>query len=91
MKAAVVSNIRRGRTAAYGSDNAWRQLCAAVKLRDGHRCRQCSSTVNLEVHHIIPVSRGGQTAMFNLKTLCEACHRRQPFHSHLQKRGVKWP
>jgi hypothetical protein len=34
---------------------------AQVLLRDGARCRRCRTAINLEVDHIIPVSKGGKT------------------------------
>jgi len=34
---------------------------AAVLLRDGARCRRCRAAVNLEVDHILPLSKGGMT------------------------------
>jgi hypothetical protein len=50
---------------------------AAVLLRDGARCRRCRTVVNLEVDHIVPVSRGGRTEESNLQTLCRRCNRRK--------------
>jgi hypothetical protein len=48
---------------------------AEVLLRDGARCRRCRTAVNLEVDHIIPVSKGGKTEDSNLQTLCRRCNR----------------
>ena len=50
---------------------------AKVLLRDGARCRKCRTAVNLEVDHIIPVSKGGKTEESNLQTLCRRCNRRK--------------
>ena len=50
---------------------------AEVLLRDGARCRSCRTSVNLEVDHIIPVSKGGKTEESNLQTLCRRCNRRK--------------
>lgn len=49
----------------------------AVFARDRHRCQRpgCTRTRFLEVHHIIPRSRGGANVIENLITLCGACHR----------------
>lgn len=49
----------------------------AVLSRDGHRCTTegCGATGFLEVHHVVPRSRGGGNAPQNLVTLCSACHR----------------
>ena len=47
-----------------------------VLARDRHRCRRpgCSNTRFLEVHHLVPRSRGGGNEPENLVTLCAACH-----------------
>ncbi len=49
-----------------------------VLRRDGHRCRCCGSSVAtgsvLHVDHIVPVSRGGETNIRNLQTLCSCCN-----------------
>lgn len=50
---------------------------AAVLMRDGARCRRCRTVVHLEVDHIIPVSKGGETDESNLQTLCRRCNRRK--------------
>ena len=47
----------------------------AVLLRDGARCRKCRSATQLEMDHIIPVSKGGKTEESNLQTLCRRCNR----------------
>ena len=49
----------------------------AVLLRDGGRCRKCRSATNLEVDHLIPVSKGGDSDESNLHTLCRRCNRRK--------------
>lgn len=79
----VVSKIRRTKLQSYTAD--WRTIADEVKRRDGHRCRDCGSTKGpFHVHHIIPVSRGGLTVKYNLKTLCDNCHSKKPFHKHMR-------
>jgi hypothetical protein len=48
-----------------------------VLARDRHRCRApgCDHMRFLEVHHLVPRSRGGTNDPSNLITLCSACHR----------------
>lgn len=50
-----------------------------IMRRDGFRCRLCGrsadSGVELEVDHIIPISKGGTSSMDNLQTLCRDCNR----------------
>jgi hypothetical protein len=50
----------------------------AVIRRDGYRCRACGFSVqdgaHLHVDHVQPVSRGGETVIGNLQTLCTVCN-----------------
>jgi 5-methylcytosine-specific restriction endonuclease McrA len=53
------------------------ELREYIKNRDEHRCRKCKTqgiNVNLQVHHIVPVSDGGDDGKANLILLCSACH-----------------
>ena len=53
------------------------KLRAFVLVRDGGRCRRCGSARNLEVDHIVPLSRGGDSEDCNLQTLCRRCNRKK--------------
>lgn len=46
----------------------------SVLSRDDHECQKCASPENLEVHHIVPVSQGGEDREENSATLCHDCH-----------------
>jgi len=48
-----------------------------VLARDRHCCRRkgCNHNRFLEIHHIVPRSRGGTHDPSNLVTLCSSCHR----------------
>lgn len=53
------------------------KLRFAVYERDGYRCRFCGRNddeVNLEIDHIIPISKGGKSTLDNLQTLCHDCN-----------------
>lgn len=46
--------------------------------RDGYRCRRCGKRGdfnNLEIDHILPISKGGKSIVGNLQTLCESCNK----------------
>lgn len=43
--------------------------------RDENKCVDCGSTANLQIDHIIPLSKGGKTIKSNLQTLCELCNK----------------
>jgi 5-methylcytosine-specific restriction endonuclease McrA len=57
----------------------WR-LRATVLIRDHCVCRMCGAgpakdpAVTLHVDHIVPWSKGGETALANLQTLCARCN-----------------
>jgi hypothetical protein len=53
------------------------KIRALVIVRDGGRCRRCGSARNLEIDHIVPLSRGGDSEDCNLQTLCRRCNRRK--------------
>lgn len=71
-----VSKIRR-----VDYTESWAVIAKAVKQRDGNKCKVCGSTKQLEVHHIIPLSKGGTNVKTNLITLCYSCHIKR--HDHL--------
>ena len=47
-----------------------------IMARDRHQCRRkgCNHNLFLDIHHIVPRSRGGSNDPANLVTLCSACH-----------------
>lgn len=81
-KTSVVAKIRRTTDDSYTSD--WVAISKAIKTRDGYKCTACGSESNLNVHHIIPISKGGRNISINLTTLCHRCHSKQPGHSHMR-------
>lgn len=74
---------------AYMQSEAWRRKNERAKVtpslrydvmkRDGFRCCLCGRSagngIELEVDHIVPVSKGGSTTYSNLQTLCWECNR----------------
>jgi len=56
------------------------RLRSEVLNRDNYRCTDCGAsprdddTVKLHIHHIIPVSKGGETEIKNLTTNCSNCN-----------------
>lgn len=67
----------------YGID--WDLLRQRVLSRDNYECQEsdgyCSGP--LQIHHIIPLSKGGSNDLSNLKTLCHYHHSLK--HEHMRK------
>lgn len=88
-RAKTVAKVRRTAVQAYGTKTDWAAMSAACIKRDGYKCTKCKRSTapgnRLNAHHIIPVSRGGKTILYNLKTLCQWCHSGMPFHQHMRK------
>lgn len=92
------SGIRSIRVDNYNSNsgfsqkNGWWEINKLVVKRSGGICeayvggRRCMSK-GREVHHIVPLSKGGTTTMANLVHLCQQCHDAR--HSHLYRQNRK--
>lgn len=46
----------------------------AIARASASECAHCGSTERLEIDHIVPRSRGGDTRPNNLQVLCHACN-----------------
>lgn len=62
----------------------------------GRTCCNCGKTTDLEYHHIIPLSLGGNDILSNYCCLCYGCHslihfgeRKNISHSEATKRGIE--
>ena len=74
---------------SYSNDKTkWWDIRKKVFDRDGGKCiavlggRKCGQKA-VDVHHILPLSRGGTTTMSNLMSLCKTCHEAR--HNHMRK------
>ena len=65
-------------SALRGSRNINWRLRAIVLMRDGARCQLCGAEARdgakLHIDHIRPWSKGGETALSNLRVLCAQCN-----------------
>lgn len=52
----------------------WDALRFEAFERDGHACIRCKATEDLHGHHLIPKSKGGETTLENIATLCGSCN-----------------
>lgn len=81
--------MRQERETACHASEAWRRKTERSRItpsvryrimrRDNFRCCLCgrpaASGIELEVDHVIPISRGGSSDEENLQTLCRDCNR----------------
>jgi 5-methylcytosine-specific restriction protein A len=55
-----------------------KELREKILIRDNNRCRLCKYRFNesysVQIHHVVPVSHGGDDNELNLCTLCKDCH-----------------
>ena len=58
---------------SYMRSEAWRTKRDQVLERDGHTCRTCGATEELEVHHA-SYHHLGDEPLEDLITLCRVCH-----------------
>lgn len=49
----------------------------AVWKRDGGKCVNCGSEIDIEYDHIIPVAKGGSSTIQNVQILCKRCNRKK--------------
>lgn len=73
--------MRKRNTYSLGIKNSWWKTSAGVRKRDKGKCFYCGETAT-QVHHIIPLSRGGTNSMTNMVLVCERCH--QLHHKHMR-------
>lgn len=68
----------------------WGYLREIVLSRDGSRCQVsgCPSRVELHIHHIKPVSKGGEHVPTNLVSLCTFHHALEPDEGHERTWGA---
>ena len=67
---------------------AWRRLRRRVLTRDRHQCQDCKrqGLQRLNVHHVLPLSKGGDDDLDNLAVLCPDCHLTR--HASVEKNPV---
>ena len=42
--------------------------------KQSHVCANCGSMENIELHHVVPLFKGGTNEPGNIKPLCHSCH-----------------
>ncbi len=67
------SNWRANWASRYVSNKVRTQLLQEAS----HQCLACGSPDNLEIDHIVPISKGGTGEKSNLQVLCRACNRKK--------------
>ncbi len=86
----IIFKINQKRGNYYSDSQIWESICRvergkvtnrmrfSIYQRDHYRCQKCGRRTNdLEVDHIIPISKGGKSVYENLQTLCHRCNVRK--------------
>jgi len=64
----------------------WVDRGKGIRKRDGNSCSICGrSNIELHVHHVTPLSKGGNNDVSNLMTVCIDCHNKM----HEKHQGEK--
>ena len=67
----ISSNAKQRGAKGHITDKQWTDICRRYQFR----CAICRQSKELTADHIIPVSKGGETAPENIRPLCEKCNR----------------
>lgn len=83
----IEHKLNQKRGSFYLDNDVWESICRiergkvlnkmrfAIYQRDHYQCQKCGRQTNdLEVDHIIPISKGGKSTFENLQTLCHQCN-----------------
>ena len=71
-----MERLRQKRPRLVLGPDVYHNLKNQVLNRDGWKCQDCGSSINLQVHHLVRRSQLGWDELENLMTLCAECHRR---------------
>ena len=71
-----MERLRQKRPRLVLGRDVYHNLKNQVLNRDGWKCQDCGSSINLQVHHLVRRSQLGWDELENLMTLCAECHRR---------------
>jgi len=67
----------------------WEEIKKQALERANYQCERCETKgIELHVHHIIPLSKGGTSESSNLQVLCKKCHSKQ--HPHMPSEATAW-
>src|SRR5690625_7295879 len=69
---------RARRKSANKPKSSWRRMIRSWLLETQNgECQRCSTTHNLTIDHIVPLSMGGSWHRNNLQLLCRRCNRKK--------------
>ena len=71
-------------TYSMGFKNQWWKQSDKIRKREQGKCFFCGAPAT-EVHHIIPLSRGGTNSPLNMVLVCHRCHELR--HRHLKRKN----
>lgn len=63
--------------------NIAKEIYDAVVKYFGSKCNYCEEKKKLQLHHILPLSRGGINELGNIELVCKKCH--DELHRQIRK------
>lgn len=76
----------------YYHSKEWNTIASNIKRERGYKCQHCGwksqDGRGLNVHHIVPRSRGGSDEPSNLAVLCKDCH--SLIHPHMKDPNIEY-
>lgn len=85
----LIKRLKNRNGTFYRDREIWNSICRvergkvsnklrfSIYQRDGYRCCKCGISqayAQLEIDHIVPISKGGKSVYSNLQTLCHKCN-----------------
>lgn len=75
MKCQDNTDYRNGSYSNYFYPVNWNSIRRIVYRRANYTCEYCSnSRMGINVHHVLPLSKGGNNELNNLVCICNICH-----------------
>jgi hypothetical protein len=77
---AMAEEITETEQGRYSGRAIPRDVMLKVVRRDNYICQTCRNHVHddeIELDHVIPISKGGPTTVENLRLLCRPCNRKK--------------
>lgn len=70
----IITDLKRDKV-RWEREDGWIPHDIYTELKKIKHCQKCKAEGRLQIHHKLPVSKGGKSERSNLIVLCRDCHR----------------